>query len=156
MGQEMRKALSAYTLVELAIVVVILGILAATTIPRIADAIKSQESRAIADKVAIDLAFARDYAKATNVQVKVKFDAPNNRYTLEGVPDDAKGTPDTVVDLKKMGMPIDDFVLSNGTDTLSFDRFGQAVGDCVVDVTKGSETIKVEVQRTDSLIKVLK
>ena len=151
----MVRTRSAYTLVELAIVVVILGILAATTVPRIADAIRVQESRAIADKVAIDLAFARDYANATNAQVKVKFDATNQKYTLEGVPDDKKGTPDTVVDLEQLGMPIDNFVLSNGTDTLTFDRFGQAVGDCVVDVTKGSEIVKVEVLRTDSVIKVL-
>lgn len=151
----MVRTRGAYTLVELAIVIVILGILAATTVPRIADAIEAQEARAIADKVAIDLAFARDYAKATNVQVKVKFDSSNKKYTLEGVPDKAKGTPDTVVDLKQMGMPIDNFVLSNGTDTLTFDRFGQAVGDCVVDVTKGAEIMKLEILRTDSVIKVL-
>ena len=152
----MVKTRCAYTLVELAIVIVILGILAATTVPRIADAIEAQRIRAVADKMAVDLAFARDYAKTTNVQVKIKFDSINKKYTMEGIPDDGKGTPDTVVDLNLMGMPIDNFTLSNGTDTLTFDRFGQAVGDCVVDVTKGSEVMKVEVLRTDSLIKVLK
>jgi prepilin-type N-terminal cleavage/methylation domain-containing protein len=72
---------SAFSLVELLIVVSIMGILAAVALPSLNPGIHEQLQSA-ARIVAADLAYGRSLAVANNSSYQFNFDLANNRYVL--------------------------------------------------------------------------
>ncbi len=75
-----------FTLVELVIVIMILGIMAAVAVPRYADALSKHRVDAAARRIEADLELARRRAKITSTSQSVQFDAGASRYLLPGVP----------------------------------------------------------------------
>ena len=131
------------------IVVVVIGILAATAIPRMSDSIHQEHARAARQRIASDLHFARRMAIAKSMQIDVVFDSAAKRYTMVNVPDSKTGAASTVVDLKGSGLDIDDLNLSSG-NVVRFDRFGDIVINSVITVISGEKSEEIEPTRTST------
>ena len=76
-----------FTLIELIIVTMILGILSVVAAPRFADTLSTYRVETAARQLSLDLAKARVHAKTTSASQTVEFNAAANSYTLPGVPD---------------------------------------------------------------------
>ncbi|MFN0011201.1 MAG: prepilin-type N-terminal cleavage/methylation domain-containing protein [Phycisphaerales bacterium] len=145
----MRKRLPcAFTLVELLIVVVLLGIAGALVIPNMASA-HSLRVQAALRTIASDLTFAQADAIAFQRRRAIVFDVPNNRYRIVDIPGSAVSDDNTlfksdgpgglyVVDLNEesfAGARIvsASFAQVNGLPTLIYDDVGSpaaaATGD---------------------------
>ena len=77
-----RQGGSAYTLIELLIVISLISILAGIVLPRFEPGIHEQLQSA-AQIVAADLAMARDLAVANGSSYGIRFDDTENRYVME-------------------------------------------------------------------------
>lgn len=73
-----------FTIIELAIVIVILAVLSAIALPRVAHSIEIHRADTAAQRVLRDLHLARELAQAQSAALTVQFDVANNAYTLNG------------------------------------------------------------------------
>ncbi|MEM6330610.1 MAG: GspH/FimT family pseudopilin [Planctomycetota bacterium] len=78
---------NAFTLIELTIVLLLLGVLAGVAAPKYADAVAHFRVEAAARRIAADLKHARAQAMAAAAERKVVFDAAADEYLLDGVVD---------------------------------------------------------------------
>jgi len=72
----------AFTLVELVIVVLIVGILAAAAGPRFANSLMYYRAEAAAQRIRADLELARKHAMTSSTSQQVVFSTVSNGYTL--------------------------------------------------------------------------
>ncbi|OHB66542.1 MAG: hypothetical protein A2V70_05315 [Planctomycetes bacterium RBG_13_63_9] len=77
---------SAYTYLELAIVVLIVGILAAITVPRFIDSLSYHRVDSTARRIEADLQLARQHAMATSSNHTVSFLVGSDRYSISPKP----------------------------------------------------------------------
>ena len=137
------------SLIELVVVMLVLGILAAAAGPRFANSIVQYRAQAAARRVAADLNFARRNAITTSTPRTVDFDLTNNLYTLAGIKDPDHPAMDYQVTLSNTGYPASvaaaDF---NGNPTVTFDIFGRPDSGGTVLVQAGSniEAIAVDAE----------
>ena len=89
----------AFTLVELVIVLLIIGIIAAAVAPRFAASLCYHRAESAAKRIKADLALARKYARSTSTNQTVSFVVASDRYSLAGVPDLNHGSQIYEVDL---------------------------------------------------------
>ena len=116
---------SAFTILELTLVVMILGILTASAVPRYFDAIASYRAEAAVKRVIADLKLAQRYAKQTSTPHSVAFSTSLNGYTFLAMADiDRRGT-NYSLDFDREGYGVKmvgaDF---NSTQTVTFDIYG--------------------------------
>ncbi len=76
----------AFTLVELVIVTVILGIFAGIAVPRFANSLAKRRVEGAVRRITSDLDLARRRAKISNVNQTVRFDPAIQEYALVGMP----------------------------------------------------------------------
>jgi prepilin-type N-terminal cleavage/methylation domain-containing protein len=76
-----------FTLIELVIVTMIIGIMSAVAAPRFAESLTRYRVEAAARQLRSDLAEARLRAKTASADQVVQFDDAAESYTLVGVPD---------------------------------------------------------------------
>jgi type IV fimbrial biogenesis protein FimT len=74
-----------FTLVDLTITVLIMGVVAATASPKFAALLTSYTAEAAARRVAADLNYAASAAAQTSQSVTVTFDVPGDSYGVTGV-----------------------------------------------------------------------
>jgi type II secretory pathway pseudopilin PulG len=87
----------AFSLVELLVILIIIGIISAMAIPRFSESIGTQRIEAAARRVAADLALARSRAKMSSADVSVLFTIAADNYTLPAIEDiDHPARPYTV------------------------------------------------------------
>lgn len=78
------RAAQGFTLLELMIVIVIIGVVLALSPPLFSSGVTSAEQRAVARSVAQTLRFARSEAIANRTDVGVEFNLENRTYQLPG------------------------------------------------------------------------
>ena len=79
-----------FSLVELVIVVVIIGIISAVALPRFSSAARNQRLDKAADRLIADLELAKSRARAASQDVTVNFSVPDDSYQLPAVAGDAR------------------------------------------------------------------
>jgi type II secretion system protein H len=150
-----------FTLIELMIVIVIIGIAAAMAVPMISSA-ASFQIRSAANLVAADLEYAKSMAISRGRPYKVVFDSANESYQIK----DSDGNIITPPGRKAtMSFPnesrINDVVIVSanfgGTETVTFDYLGSPQGlsaEGVVTLQAGSITKTVRVEPVTGFISI--
>ena len=84
-GCRARAGSRGFTLIELVVVMVIVGVVSAIAIPRFGALTNNYRSRLGATRIVADLAQARSYALATSSTQSVVFDVAGGSYEVSGV-----------------------------------------------------------------------
>lgn len=85
MSQSAARRRQGFTMVELVIVTMIIGILSAVAAPRFADSLARYRAEAAARQLRSDLAETQLRAKTTSASQAIQFDTAAESYTLPGV-----------------------------------------------------------------------
>lgn len=96
-GQRARRA---FSLIELAVVILVLGILSAVSVPRFADALRYHRISAAADRIVADLVRAQSAAYGSSTSKTVTFNVAASTYEVAGVSSLDRSSGSYVVDLK--------------------------------------------------------
>lgn len=101
-----------FTLLELIVVLVIIGIASALVVPRLVGGMGSLDVKAASGKVAASLRYARSQAVSQKVQYAAVFDLEHNRLTItpssegiDGKEEDAAGSGEESVPKKTYDLP---------------------------------------------------
>jgi prepilin-type N-terminal cleavage/methylation domain-containing protein len=86
-----------FSLLEVAMVLTIIGLISAIAMPRYHNFVTAQRADAAARRLTTDLATAKQLAKSSSKTQRVHFDVYQETYTMTGVPDpDVAGNDYTV------------------------------------------------------------
>ena len=144
-----RQARPAFTLVELVITVLIIGILATVTIPRFGKSVTHFQLRSAAKQIIADLEYARQYAKKKGKSQAVVFTPAAETYELSGVADVNHSAQPYLVNLTKTPYPAELVAVSfgpTGTDsTVNFDMRGNVDYGGSVVASVGSQQLTIVV-----------
>jgi len=147
------RQIRAFTIVEIVIVLVILGILAAAGIPRYANSLASYRVQQAAARVMADLTLAQVSARTTSVSRTITFSTATSSYSMASV---QNGTPTTNVSstpqehtVNLSADPYHATLVSasfGGTSQVTFDRYGQpsSGGTVVIQVGAFQRTITLD------------
>lgn len=136
-----------FTLVELVIVVMIVGIVAAVAAPRYAATISRYRVEAAAKRIEIDLKLARRQAKIASAGQSIQFDTVAHSYVLPGVPHIDHPNLDYRVELAKTPYDSSITLVNFGGDAeLLFDGYGcpDSAGTVVVQSGEYQKTVVVD------------
>ncbi len=137
----------AFTLVELVIVVLIVGILTAAGVPRLIDSISYHRAEAAAKRIKLDVGLARRSARMAGADRSIDFDAATESYTLPDTAHlDRQGSDYTV---SLAAAPYRAVIVSadfGGDAVLTFNGYGAAdsPGSVVVQAGPYQKTVTVE------------
>lgn len=140
----------AYTLIEIVITLLIIGILSALVAPRVADMMVTSRVRAAAGLVVADIEYARQWAMTRGTTQAVVFSPSTASYELTGLKN--RDRPDQPYVVKLTASPYEAALASaafgsSGTGlTLTFNRFGRPDygGSLVVTAGTKQRTILVD------------
>ena len=149
-------ARSGFTLPELVITVLIIGILAAVATPRYADSVTAFKAESAAKHVAADLRYARQHAKTAGITQSVVFTPDSDTYDLPGMNDINHSSQPFTVDLTKTGYPasLASASFGAGGNTVQFDSYGRATNGGTVVVQVGSEQRTIAVDGVSGRVRV--
>jgi type II secretory pathway pseudopilin PulG len=136
----------AFTLVEMVLVTVLIGLLAGIAVPKYANFIAEQRVEAAARRVAVDMALAQREAKFASAPRTVQFDVAAGSYRLVGMADPDHPNEEYVVELDDE--PYAATIASasfGGQPSVTFDAYGspQQTGSVVVRVGSRERTVAV-------------
>lgn len=130
---------SAFSLLELVVVVAILAAVSAVVIPRVGRSLSNLRLDAAANQVARDLEYARSTAWTQSRSVTVVFHDALGEYELSGVTQIDKPGQAYYVRLKRDNQGVDGFLSSFGGDqTVVFDAHGRPDSGGTVAVRSGA------------------
>ena len=144
--QAARKSRRAgFTLIELVLVIVIIGVVSAIALPRFSQATARQQLDAAADRLVSDLELAQARARSSSQTVTVSFNRGAESYTVSG-----GGGDSFTVELDES--PYNSLIGTasfNGSTTLYFNGYGipNSSGKVVV---KSSSNVKITVLLSES------
>ncbi len=136
-----------FTLAELTIVVLIIGILSAATMPKLLDSVDYFHVEAAAKRIKQDFEMARRHARSQGTAQSIEFDTNTSTYVMPNVPDINHSGSDYAVDLT--GEPYGSLLYDvnfNGTETVTFDGYGVPDNPGTIEVEAGAyaQTITIE------------
>ena len=138
-----------FSLLELVVVLVVVGVIAVIAVPRYAGAITNQRIEAAARRVVLDLARAQRTAKASSAGQSVLFSTVDNNYTLPGLPDMDRADAIYTVELSQP--PYEATLLSadfDGTLEMIYDGYGMPLdgvgGTVLIQVGALFKTVAVD------------
>lgn len=144
-----------FTLIELVIVTMIVGILSAVAAPRFADSLARYRVDAAARQLRSDLAEAKLRAKASSSTQTVQFDTAAQSYTLTAVPHIDHPAQDYCIQL---GVRFQSTIVSadcGGDTELNFDGYGMPDSEAEIVVQCGAHAKTVKVNEETGLASVL-
>lgn len=146
----------AFTLADLAITVLIIGILAAVAIPKYGDSMTMFKVESAAKHVAGDLRYARHHAKTAGITQSVVFTPISDTYDLPGLNDINHSSQPFTVDLMKTSYPASLLSASFGAggNTVVFDTYGRPDNGGTVVVQVGSEQRTIAVDGVSGRVRV--
>ncbi|MCC6494332.1 MAG: prepilin-type N-terminal cleavage/methylation domain-containing protein [Pirellulales bacterium] len=146
---------SGFTLVELVISVLILGILTSTAAPKFAAALQRFRVTAACRRIKADLALSRQAAMAQSTTQSVQFTPGSGAYSLSGLGGLDRPSAAYTVDLALA--PYNVRILSaplGGDATVQFDYFGQPDSGGVITVGCGAATAAVTIDSSTGLASI--
>jgi len=115
----------AFSLIELVLVMFIIGICTTLAAPRVGGTLARHRAYAAANRVAVDMALARQTARATSASVTIRFDHVSGDYTLDPVPDPNAPDRNYVVHLSQEPYNISELTADfGGNSQLTFNGWG--------------------------------
>jgi prepilin-type N-terminal cleavage/methylation domain-containing protein len=148
---EMRSRIRrrAFTLVEMIMVVMVIGILAAVAAPRFHRGLLHQRSLRAAQRVGHDLRWARQRALTTSTPQRVVFTVASSSYALAGVPHPDRPAISYQVDLRQPPLEANLSAADFGGDAeVVFDVHGvpDSGGTVQIQVGPFTQTVDLEPQ----------
>lgn len=134
-----------FTLIELVMVVLVFGILAAVAAPKYTNSLASYRSNTAARRVAADLRLVRNYARKTSQAQTITFSDVANTYAVSPMPDVDR--PDTAYAVSIAASPYSADILSasfGGSLSVQFDIYGQPNNSGSVVVRSGVKQYTVQ------------
>lgn len=146
----------AFTLIDITITILILGIVAAVAVPRFAQALEMFRADTAARYIAADLNYARHRAQVSSQNVAVNFSTSPAGYVMPTTPHLNRSGSAYSVNFAENGMPIQLAANLQGTNSVTYNSFGLAMAGSplaalssgVVTVTSGaySKTVVINPQ----------
>jgi len=136
-----RVEFAGFTILELAVVLLVMGIIAATAAPSFYSSLQYHELETAARRVVLDLQQARHVARVRSQTQTLTFDTATS-YTLSAGIHSLKSTGETYrVDLSGPPYELDDVTLDlGGATAVSFDGFGNTATSGTITLTRGNAT----------------
>ncbi len=144
---------SAFTLVELLAVLVIMAIMAGIVVPRLVSSISVQRLEATCRRICTDLDYAQRQAKFTSTSKTINFDMATASYTLVGIPDPDHPANDYVVRLSSEPYGAQLKADFGGLATLTYDGYGtpDSGGTIVIAVGNMTKTLTLDANSRNRL-----
>jgi prepilin-type N-terminal cleavage/methylation domain-containing protein len=136
-----------FTIVEMVVVVLIIGIAAAVAVPKYVKSLCYYRCDTAAKRIAADFEWAQRRARTMSASQAVQFTVNTSSYTMPGLPDPTRPGSDYTVKLTKE--PFDVTLISatfGSTSNMTFDGYGHPNTGGAVVVRAGStqRTITVD------------
>jgi prepilin-type N-terminal cleavage/methylation domain-containing protein len=146
-----------FTLVELVVVILLLGILTAVAAPKVSTGLRRAEIEAACLRVKADLNLARQTAMSRSTTQSVQFTVNSAVYTLPGIsdPDHPSVTNYSVSLADKTYRSVITAATFGSGATLQFDRYGQAVNGGSLTVSGGGVSKTISVDAASGAISIL-
>ena len=127
---------SGYSLLELVITILVLGIIASVATPRLVDSLAGYRADSAAARIVADLALAQKHARTTGTSETVTFDRARNRYSFSSITDSDRGGIVYEVDLTNYpyDAQLTRLKLTSG-ESITFDGFGFVNGGGKLKIT---------------------
>lgn len=144
-----------FTLAELTIVVLIIGILSAASVPKLLNSVDFFHVEAAAKRIKQDLELARRRARSNSAAQAIAFDSSTSTYTLPNVQDLNHATSDYTVDLTRA--PYASILYDvdfNNTETVTFDGYGVPDNGGTIEVEAGLYAQVITVEATTGKVTI--
>jgi type II secretory pathway pseudopilin PulG len=133
-------------MIELTLVVLVLGILAAVAAPKYGASLAAYRANAAARRVAADLRLTRNYARKTSQPQTITFDATANSYAVAPMPSLDRPSDPYAVSLTATPYSADITSASFGSGgaAVQFDIYGRPNNAGSVALASGSKTYTIQ------------
>lgn len=130
-----------FTIMELAVVLLVMGIVAAVAVPSFYSSLQYHELETAARRIVFDLEQARHVARVRSQTETLTFETAT-RYALSSGVQSLKSTGETYrVDLSGPPYELDGVTLNlGGATSVSFDGYGNTVTSGTITLTRGDAT----------------
>ena len=137
-----RSRRAGFTLIDLTITILILGIVASVAVPRFSQSLNIVRADAAARHIAADLNYARHRAQVSSRPNAVNFSTSPAGYAMPTTPHLNRSGTSYAVNFSDLGLPVQLAANIQGTSSVTYNAFGlPTAGSPLVPMTSGSITV---------------